>query len=159
MDIKALKTLKNTNYFHVVATLLGGFQKITRKNYEKTLDDQSYDVLIKEETPQQALLNFKHDEVNYCDASLDFAVDGELVNVRVLILAVGFMKRWRTKQHLARLRQLLKKIAKNQNSHLETLRRRRQYRLVSNGLMVTLNYSKNEHGQPYVSIWCEYLPA
>lgn len=158
MDIEKLRGLSSTNYFHVVATLLGGFQKIDRANYEQLLDNQGYDTLIKSETAREVALQFKHDERDYCDASLDFAPTGELENVRLLILPIGHFAKRRAKSYLKTLLNLLQGIAKHQDSHIETIKKKRQYRLVSNGLMITLNLDKNESSQAYVSIWCEYLP-
>jgi hypothetical protein len=158
VDIKELTQLNNTNYFQVTATLLGGFTTLNRDNYEALLDKQGFDILIKDENLKEISFQFKHDQINYCDSSLDFNAAGELINMRTLILPVGMFKKRRTKRQLKTLRNLLQGIAKHQHAHSNTIKKRRQYRLVSNGLMITITRDKNAKSQPYVSVWCEYLP-
>lgn len=157
MDIDELSQLNNTNFFLIVSSFLGSFNKTTNKNYEKLLSEHNADYVIKEESSKEVYFHFKHDSIAYANMSLDFK-KGKLVNFRAQIVPVGFFKGGVAKQYRNQILDLLNKIGEYTGSEVEVLKKDSLFQLLFENKLVKLNMDKNiQNGNPYVSVWCEYV--
>lgn len=158
MDIKELSNLKNSNYFVLVASVFGGFGKLSDKNLLSYLQSEGWQLAIKKDEQLVKEVHFKHDPTAYCNATFDFDNNGKLVNFRALILPVGYFKKKRAKRYFEQILRLLETIAHHNDLDLIEVKPGNLYRLEVDGLIATVTRAKSiVSDDDFVSFWCERI--